>query len=102
MIKIKAYREVLNFIGTVRTDEEKKIVGTTTVDKAFEKFFLDNCPEIKKKLEALEVLKKKTVNVKLVKALESLEEYNNMHADSRSKFPELTQDEFDLLKEIFL
>ena len=57
------------------------------------------CDIIEKELKALEVLKKKTVNVKLVKALGSLEEYNNMYADSRSKFPKLTQDEFDLLKE---
>lgn len=79
--------------------ERKKIAGTTTVDKAFERFLLDTCPEVKKKLEALEIFKKKNVNVKLVKVLGSLEEYNNMHADSRSKFPKLTQDEFDLLKE---
>ena len=40
---IKAYEEVLSFISA-----EPKVVGTTTVDKAFEKFFLDNCPEVKK------------------------------------------------------
>lgn len=61
--------------------------------------FPKECLIVEKALKALEVLKKKTVNVKLVKALGSLEEYNNMYADSRSKFPELTQDEFDLLKE---
>ena len=32
-------------------NERKKIVGTTTVDKALEKFLIDNCPEIKKELE---------------------------------------------------
>lgn len=61
--------------------------------------FPKECLIVEKRLKALEVLKKKTVNVKLVKTLGSLEEYNNMYADSRSKFPELTQDEFDLLKE---
>lgn len=62
--------------------------------------FPKECVIVEKALKALEVLKKKNVNVKLVKTLESLEEYNNMHADSRSKFPELTQDEFTLLKEV--
>ena len=62
--------------------------------------FPKECIIVEKALKALEVLKKKNVNVKLIKTLESLEEYNNMHADLRSKFPELTQDEFDLLKEV--
>ena len=37
--------------------ERKKIVGTTTVDKAFERFLLDTCPEVKKKLKAFEVIR---------------------------------------------
>lgn len=32
-------------------NERKKIVGTTTVDKALERFLLDQCPEVKKELE---------------------------------------------------
>lgn len=49
---------------------------------------------MKKKLNALEILKNKEVDVKAFKDLSNLEEYNYYCS------PELTSDEYDLLKEI--
>jgi hypothetical protein len=94
----EAYHEVLNFIGTVRVGEEKKIVGTTTVDKAFEKFLLDTCPEVKKKLEVLKIIASKEVDIYYLKKSRNLKKYNdNWNIEGR----DLTQAQFDLLKEVF-
>lgn len=38
--------------------EEKKIVGTTTMGKALEKFLVDNSEDVKKKLKAFEIMVK--------------------------------------------
>ena len=106
----EAYHEVLNFIGTVRVGEEKKIVGTTTVDKAFEKFFLDNCPEVKKKLEALEIIKRKsTLDFGYIRNADNYDEYlkhfdkvvQELLKSGESIHFAVTKDEFDLLKEVF-
>ena len=82
-------------------NERKTIVGTTTVDKAFEKLLLDNCPEVKKKLKAFEIIKKKTVDMGslayyIKNSNHALAFYNKGVANEKKR---LTQDEFDLLKE---
>ena len=46
-----------------KLEKPKEIVGTTTVDKALEQFLIDSCSEVAKKLKALEIIKKKQVNV---------------------------------------
>lgn len=76
--------------------ERKKIVGTTTIDKAFERFMLDACPEVKKKLKALEIIKKKLVDVSEVLMTAGVEYYNNGYSEEFH----LTQDEYDLIKEV--
>ena len=83
--KIEAYKEVLNFISA-----EPKIVGTTTVSKALEKVLLDNCPEVKKKLEAFEIIKK-SISDKI--SLELL-------LREALRYGKITLDEFNLLKEV--
>lgn len=82
-------------------NERKKIVGTTTVDKAFEKFFLDNCPEVKKKLKAFEIIKEKGIDTGslayyIKNSNRALSFYNEGVANEKKK---LTQEEFDILKE---
>ena len=95
--KIEAYEEVLNFIS-----KEPEIVGSTTIDEAFEKFVLDTWPEIKKKLKALEIVKEKAVDLgTLLYYVRNLNHalafYNKGIANEKKK---LTQDEFALLKEV--
>lgn len=71
-------------------NEDPKIVGTTTVDKALEKFLLDNCPEVKKKLKAFEIIKK-SISDKI--SLELL-------LREALRYGKFTLDEFNLLKEV--
>ena len=80
-------------------NERKKIVGTTTVDKAFEKFLLDTCPEVKKKLKAFEIINEKNVNVGMLKRSESVGSYHYKMDELRDKCKPLTEDEFNFLKE---
>lgn len=70
--------------------ERKKIVGTTTVDKAFERFMLDACPEVKKKLQALEIIKKSISDVMSLDLL-----LREMLRQGK-----INQDEFFLLREV--
>lgn len=92
--KVEAYEEVLNFISA-----EPKVVGTTTVSKALEKVLIDNCPEVKKKLKALEIIKKHNIVVSSLLEMEDADEYNT--AWSVDQKNEITQEEFDLVKEVF-
>lgn len=102
--KIKAYEEVLNFIS-----EEPKIVGVTTVDKAFERFLLDACPEVKKKLKALETIKRKsTLDFGYIRNADNYDEYlkhfgkvvQELLKSGESIHFAATKDEFNLLKEV--
>lgn len=82
-------------------NERKKIVGTTTVNKALERFLLDQCPEVKKKLKALEIIKEKTVDLGSLLYYaknhnHALAFYNMGMANENKK---LTKDEFHSLKE---
>ena len=56
---------------------------------------------IEKELRALEIMKKKKVNVVIVLYSKNLEEYNSTVGFYFSK-NQLTQDEYDLLKEVLL
>lgn len=91
--------------------ERKKIVGTTTVDKAFERFMLDACPEVKKKLKALEIIETKKVDVDTLMFYTkqhslndewALQSYNEWVAGNEINLRKriLAKDEFDLLKEV--
>lgn len=90
-------------------NERKKIVGTTTMDEALEKTLLDNCPEVKKKLKALEIIKEKEVNVSHFKSCLSVgwdyalfERYcgdNDPYGENPPYQHPMTQDEFLSLKE---
>ena len=90
-------------------NERKKIVGTTTLDKAIEKFLVDNCPEIKKKLEALEIIKRKsTLDFNDIRNADNYDEYlkhfgeviQEMLKNGESVHFAATKDEFDLLREV--
>lgn len=71
-------------------NEDPKIVGTTTVSKAFEKLLLDNCPEAKKKIKAFEIIKK------------SISDKTSLDLLLREalRYGKITIDEYNLLKEV--
>ena len=58
--------------------------------------YKDKLDAIEKALKALEVIKGKSVNVMYFRGSDTLEEYNRHHAT----WHKLTQDEYDLLKEV--
>jgi hypothetical protein len=51
---------------------------------------------IEKSLKALEIIKEKTVDIWLIQNKKTLKQYNSMVDESR----QLTEEEFDLLKEV--
>ena len=57
--------------------EHKKIVGTTTINKALEKFLLDNCPSAKKKYQVIDILKQKKVRLDYLMKTQTYEQYNH-------------------------
>ena len=82
-------------------EKPKEIVGTTTVDKALEQFLIGSCPEVKKKLKALEIIKTKL----LAGAFENGDYSGYAMAVITSGSEEmkknmLTEQEYNLLKEI--
>ena len=77
--------------------KEKKIIGTTTVDESLEKVLLDNCPDVKNKLKALEVIKEKGVDVGLLLNCSNVRKYNNAIRFELYNH-KLTQEEFDLIR----
>lgn len=53
------------------------------------------CKQVEKSLKALEIIKKKTVDIWLIQNKKTLKQYNSMVDESR----QLTEEEFSLLKE---
>ena len=60
---------------------------------------IGDCDIVEKELKALEIIKEKEVNVYDFKEYESKYEYNK---HTKEEFQELTQEEYDLLKEVLL
>ena len=81
-------------------NERKKIVGTTTVDKSFERLLLDRCPEVKKKLKALEVIRKDPQRALLISDYNNFDEYVNDKDPYWIEKELMMKEEFDLLKEV--
>lgn len=80
----------------------KRIVGTTTMDKALKKFLIDNNPSVAKELKALEIIKEKEINIHALllhlKRFDSPIGYNALVGEKY----QLAQEEYDLLKEVLL
>lgn len=95
---------IINWMKRGCRNEDPKIVGTTTVDEAFEKLLLDNCPEVKKKLEAFEIIKRNPTHV--FNALRQFPTYfAYKDCCEQCEVVKITQyirtlEEFDLLKEV--
>lgn len=63
-------------------------------------YILENINAIEKELKALEIIKDKFVNVTIFMGCDSLEEYNKHPLTMRKG--RLTQEEYELLKEVLL
>ena len=74
-------------------EKEKKIIRTITVNKALEQFLIDSCPEVEKKLKALEILKD---------WFEVIEDENGYHLRTLFDIGRITKEDYDLLKEVLL
>lgn len=85
-----------------KLDKPKEIVATTTVDKALEQVLIDSCPEVAKKLKALDIIREKPQTLFLIKTGENYDDY----LASALYIPYLAdiylKEEYDLLKEVFL
>ena len=115
--KIYSLNYDLDVIETAlkKLEKPKEIVGTTTISEATKNALLEWCPDIQKKLEALEIIKEKWVQVGAFiemhnnkKIIEIAKNYRNNYflylynCCFASSYGELTQEEFDLLKEVLL
>lgn len=91
-------------------EEMKRIKGTTTFDKAIEDTLINACPNVAKELKALEIIKKKYLdphdfvlcyytmnNEKWIDYEEYKKAYLNYYENDEYM---LTQEEYDLLKEV--
>lgn len=63
------------------------------------RYYDDKLDAIEKGLKALEIIKEKKVDVRILLLVDSLYKYNNFDSTKRI---ELTQEEYDLLKEVLL
>lgn len=75
--------------------EEKKIVGTTTLGKALEKFLVDNSEDVKKKLKAFEIMVKEPYLSANWYIDGTYEEYCNAILKIK-----ITEQEFNFVKEV--
>lgn len=88
--------------------EHKKIVGTTTINKALEKFLLDNCPDAKKKYQVIDIFRRKKVRLDYLEKTETSEQYNHAmkiefdYREERYASYLLTDEEYILTKEVVL
>lgn len=88
-------------------EEMKAIKGTITLDNALEETLIKACPNVAKKLKALEIIKEKQVNVgNIIHDIEehglTYQEYLECYDYYQYGGTQLTQEEFDLLKEVLL
>ena len=80
-------------------EKMKRIKGTTTLDNALEETLIRACPNVAKKLKALEIIKNKKVDTSILLQGCSLPEYNEKY---KSKRVRLLANEYNLLKEELL
>lgn len=87
--EIKESEQFIEFQGTYGSEPEYILVG---------EFFEEELETIEKELKAFEIIKSKGIDIDLLKYHKDLEHYN---FSLRGKFRHLTQEEYDLLKEMF-
>ena len=74
---------------------ESIVVDLTPIAKEQNK---EKIKQIKKSLEAFEIIKNKRINLEYIKSCKTYEQYKTIC----SYWNEITQEEFDLLKKVFL
>ena len=78
----------------------EKIVGCSTIESHRPKW-QEDYKTVEKSLKALEIIKKKRVNVRLIYHTDNFIEYSEKTRQYYDCVP-LTQEEYDLLKEVLL
>ena len=74
----------------------KEITGTTTLNKTLEQFLIDSCPDIDKKLKALEIIKEKKYSIGKDIFVAEERTANNI------TFYDISEKEIELLKEVLI
>ncbi len=84
-------------------EEMKAIKGTTTFDKAIEDTLINTCPNVAKKLKALEIIKRTAMKLVSLEDSESGICFNGRYAiydNELYQSIDITKEEYDLLKEV--
>ena len=72
----------------------ERIENEYYIDEAV--FYKEDFKQVRKELNALEIIKKKTVDIWLIQNKKTLKQYNLLVDESR----QLTEEQFNLLKEV--
>lgn len=94
---IEVFRKDLDIIESALIDYEET---DNQLYDLFEKFRINNRKDLLKKLKSLEIIKEKNINVRGIINSPTLEHYIDHCMPRHSE--ELTQEEFDLLKDVLL
>lgn len=101
---LEALEEIRNFFHPFENEETFEIIETTLKDyekktKLAKEY--DDVNNVAKRLKALEIIKEKQVDVYAVIESKSLKEMNDRFWFPKEEY-KLTQEEYDLLKEVLL
>lgn len=97
MTGLEALKKFVNIFAEYCVKTQHQEMNATNMQTAVEYLARsEECRTIEKSLKALEIIKKKTVDIWLIQNKKTLKQYNSMVDESR----QLTQEEFDLLKEV--
>lgn len=95
----KAFDIIESALKRLEKIDNRKIVGTTTTNKALEQFLIQQCPDVSKKLKALEIIKER-FTIQFCKS--DLNGYYGIMQIGTNPIYIKTQEEYDLLKEVLL
>lgn len=101
--ELKEYREIKEIAKQYDWENITKEIFNVNADKKYRDLFnsaIVNIQNDYRKARALEIIKEKRVDVARLLVSNSLEQYNNF--DKRDILIILTQEEYDLLKEVLL
>lgn len=81
-------------------EKMKTIKGTTTLDSALEQTLINSCPNVAKKLKALEIIKNRKINIEFLNYCFSDDEKFGVDYYNAYFTKVLTQEQYELLKEV--
>ena len=99
MTGLEALNKFVNIFAEYCVKTQHQEMNATNMQTAVEYLARsEECRTIEKSLKALEVIKRKTVDIWLIQNKKTLKQYNSMVDESR----QLTEDEFELLRSVLV